>query len=71
MNNDLKHYRCYEIFSQSTGVEIRATVKASEESGQVIERSGRVQLRFFKLTPKTKPRRSDPDPLYLRAGRGL
>ena len=55
MTNDLKHYRCYEIFSQSTGVEIRATVKASEESGQVIERAGRVQLRFFKLTPKTKP----------------
>jgi hypothetical protein len=36
-------------------VEIRATVKASEENGQVVERSGRVQLRFFKLTPKTKP----------------
>jgi len=55
MTNDLKHYRCYEIFSQSTGVEIRATVKNSEEGGQVVERAGRVQLRFFKLTPKTKP----------------
>ena len=55
MTNDLKHYRCYEIFSQSTGVEIRATVKSSEESGQVSERAGRIQLRFFKLTPKTKP----------------
>lgn len=55
MTDELKHYRCYEIFSQSTGVEIRATVKTSEEGGQTVERSGRVQLRFFKLTPKTKP----------------
>jgi len=55
MTNDLKHYRCYEIFSQSTGVEIRATVKVSEEGGQTVERAGRIQLRFFKLTPKTKP----------------
>ena len=55
MTNNLKQYRCYEIFSQSTGVEIRATVKSSEEGGQVAERAGRVQLRFFKLTPKTKP----------------
>jgi len=52
---ELKLYRCYEIFSQSTGVEIRAASKTSEEHGQVIERSGRIQLRFFKLTPKTKP----------------
>ncbi len=53
--NELKRYRCYEIFSQSTGVEIRAAFKTSEEHGQVIERSGRIHLRFFKLTPKTKP----------------
>ncbi len=52
---ELKLYRCYEIFSQSTGVEIRAASKTNEEHGQVIERSGRIQLRFFKLTPKTKP----------------
>ena len=55
MTNDLKRYRCYEIFSQSTGVEIRTTVKNNEENGQLVERAGRVQLRFFKLTPKTKP----------------
>lgn len=55
MTNELKHYRCYEIFSQSTGVEIRVTVKASEEGGETVERAGRVQLRFFKLTPKTGP----------------
>jgi len=54
-NNDLRRYRCYEIFSQSTGVEIREAVKAHEEEGRVTERSGRVQLRFFKLTPKTRP----------------
>jgi hypothetical protein len=53
--NELKHYRCYEIFSQTTGVEIRAASKTNEEHGQVIERSGRIHLRFFKLTPKTKP----------------
>ncbi|GFE59977.1 hypothetical protein [Geobacter sp. AOG2] len=53
--NELKHYRCYEIFSQSTGVEIREASKVHEENGQVAERAGRVQLRFFKLTPKTKP----------------
>jgi hypothetical protein len=52
---ELLHYSCYEIFSQSTGVEIRAAVKTSEEQGQVIERSGRIHLRFFKLTPKIKP----------------
>jgi hypothetical protein len=52
--NELKRYRCYEIFSQSTGVEIRAAIKSSEEHGQVIEQFGRVLLRFFKLTPKTK-----------------
>ena len=55
LSNDLKRYRCYEIFSQSTGVEIREAFKAHEESGQVAERAGRVHLRFFKLTPKTKP----------------
>lgn len=53
--NELKRYRCYEMFSQSTGVEIRAAIKTSEEHGQVAERSGRILLRFFKLTPKTKP----------------
>ena len=53
--NELKRYRCYEIFSQSTGVEIREAFKIHEENGQVTESSGRVQLRFFKLTPKTKP----------------
>ena len=51
----LKRYRCYEIFSQSTGVEIREAIKTSEEHGSVTERSGRIHLRFFKLTPKTKP----------------
>ena len=52
---ELKRYRCYEIFSQSTGVEIRAAVKTGEVDGQITERSGRIHLRFFKLTPKTKP----------------
>lgn len=47
--------RCYEVFSQSTGLEIREAVKSHEENGQVAERAGRVQLRFFKLTPKAKP----------------
>lgn len=53
--DELKRYRCYEIFSQSTGIEIRAAVKTGEVHGQITERSGRIQLRFFKLTPKTKP----------------
>jgi hypothetical protein len=53
--NELKLYRCYEIFSQAAGVEIRAAIKTSEEHGQVAERCGRILLRFFKLTPKTKP----------------
>ena len=53
--NELTRYSCYEIFSQSTGVEIRAANKTQEEHGQVVERSGRIHLRFFKLTPKTKP----------------
>jgi hypothetical protein len=52
---ELKRYRCYEIFSQSAGVEIRAASKTNEEHGLVIERSGRIHFRFFKLTPKTKP----------------
>lgn len=55
MPNDLRRYRSYEIFSQSTGLEVRATARTSEENGQVVERAGRVQLRFFRLTPKTKP----------------
>ena len=54
-SSTLKRYRCYEIFSQATGVEIRETVRNHEESGQVVDRAGRVQLRFFKLTPRTKP----------------
>lgn len=54
-SNQLKRYSCYEIYSQSTGVEIRAAIKSNEELGQVVERSGRIHLRFFKLTPKTKP----------------
>ena len=54
-SNELKRYRCYEIYSQSTGVEIRAAIKTYEENGQVTERCGRIHLRFFKLTPKTKP----------------
>ncbi|MDD2900276.1 MAG: hypothetical protein PHI31_16395, partial [Desulfuromonadaceae bacterium] len=53
--SELKRYRCYEMFSQSAGVEIREAVKSSEEQGQVTERSGRIHLRFFKLTPKSKP----------------
>ena len=52
---DLIRSRCYELFSQSSGLEIRAAVKTNEEHGQVVERSGRIHLRFFKLTPKTKP----------------
>lgn len=55
LTNELKRYHCYEIYSQSTGVEIRAAIKSSEEHGQVKERSGRIHLRFFKLTPRTKP----------------
>ena len=51
----LKRYRCYEIFSQATGVEIRETIKSHEDNGQVVERAGRIQLRFFKLTPKANP----------------
>lgn len=51
----LHHSRCYEIFSQSTGMEIRAAIKTTEENCTVTERAGRIHLRFFKLTPKTKP----------------
>jgi hypothetical protein len=54
-SDELTRYRCYEIFSQSTGVEIREASKTSEEHGAVTERSGRIHLRFFKLIPKTKP----------------
>jgi hypothetical protein len=52
---ELKRYRCYEIFSQSSGIEIRAASKTTEMHGQLVEQSGRIHLRFFKLTPKTKP----------------
>lgn len=51
---ELKRYHCYEIYSQSTGVEILAAIKCNEEHGQVTERAGRIHLRFFKLTPKVK-----------------
>jgi hypothetical protein len=54
-DNLLKRCRCYEIFSQSTGLEMSASIKTSEENGSTSERSGRIHLRFFKLTPKTKP----------------
>lgn len=53
--NELKRYRSYEMFSQSAGVEIRSAIKAIEAHGHVTERTGRIHLRFFKLTPKTKP----------------
>jgi len=53
--NGLTRYRCYEMFSQSTGVEIREAIKTSEDNGKVIGRNGRIQLRFFKLAPKTRP----------------
>lgn len=55
LSNELTCSRCYEIFSQSTGLEIREAVKTHEENGRVVERAGRIQLRFFKLTPKTRP----------------
>ena len=54
-SNDLTRYPCYEVFSQSTGIEIRAAVKSAEDHGLVTERSGRIILRFFKLAPKTNP----------------
>jgi hypothetical protein len=53
--HELKRDRCYEIYSQATGLEIRETVRIHEEGGQVTERAGRVQLRFFKLSPRTSP----------------
>lgn len=53
--NELLRYSSYEIFSQSTGVEIRSAIKTTEENGQVIEQCGRVHLRFFKLSPKKNP----------------
>src|SRR5690349_24021096 len=52
---DLQRYRCYEMFSQTTGVEIRSAIRTHEENSKVVENSGRIILRFFKLTPKTKP----------------
>lgn len=50
----MQRTRSYEIFSQSSGVEIREAAKSREENGVVVERHGRVMLRFFKLTPKTR-----------------
>jgi len=55
ISNELTRSKCYEMFSQSTGVEIRSAVRSHEERGVVVERSGRIQLRFFKLTPKVNP----------------
>ncbi len=40
--SELKRYRCFEIFSQSAGVEIREAFKAHEENGLVTERAGRI-----------------------------
>ena len=54
-SSTLTRYPCYELFSQSTGVEIRSSIRMHEEAGHATERAGRIQLRFFKLTPKTKP----------------
>jgi len=51
----LTRQRCYEIYSQSTGVEIREAIKTHEDNGRLLERAGRIQLRFFKLTPRSKP----------------
>ncbi|BCS55576.1 hypothetical protein [Geobacter sp. SVR] len=53
--DDLKRNHCYQIFSQSTGVEIGTAVKVHEEQGRTTERAGRISLRFFKLTPRSKP----------------
>ena len=55
LNSGLKRNHCYEIFSQSTGVEISAACKTIKEHDQIVERLGRVQLRFFKLVPKANP----------------
>ena len=54
-STELMRYNCYEIFSQTTGVEIRSSIRSHEERGVITERTGRIQLRFFKLAPKTKP----------------
>jgi len=50
----LHRYHSYELYSQSTGVEIRETVKTQREEGRTAERAGRIMLRFFKLTPRTR-----------------
>ncbi len=52
---ELKRNRCYELFSQSAGLEISAASKTVKDHDQVVERIGRIQLRFFKLTPKSNP----------------
>ena len=48
----LKRYRCFEIFSQSTGVEIRATVKNHEENGgdEILDCDFRIAMPNFSLT---------------------
>jgi len=51
--NELRQ-SCYEVFSQSTGLAVSAAAKTLKERDHVVERHGRIQLRFFKLTPKTK-----------------
>ena len=55
LNSGLKRNHCYEVFSQSTGVEISAACRTVKEHEQIVERRGRVQLRFFKLVPKSNP----------------
>lgn len=51
--NELHRRACYEIYSQSTGLEISAASKTVMEHDRVVELLGRIQLRFFKLTPKS------------------
>lgn len=55
LSNELTRSNCYEIFSHATGVEISPAVRSHEERGVAVERSGRIQLRFFKLSPKINP----------------
>ncbi|MBT1072302.1 hypothetical protein [Pelotalea chapellei] len=53
--DNCKRSQCYEIFSQSTGLEISGMSKTLKEHDQAVGRIGRIQLRFFKLMPKSKP----------------
>jgi len=52
--DELTRYRSFEVYTQSSGVEIREAVKSHEENGRVLERVGQIQLLFFKLTSKTR-----------------